>query len=298
MLKSILIIFLIFISSIKCSENDSILFSFAVFSDNHGDGTEKPEFNKMTEWIRSNDYKFVIGMGDHIQAKAKNSFIDLLNKNEWWNRNFYPTIADNENGYYGKNQKDWGAGKKLFNLTDIKSRKNVEFNENGVEYHAILDESGINIHFISLHYPDQPNNDSIAFKESSKKYMTDILKNIDKTDNDIIIIGAHSRLGYWLDRLNAEQKKIVNEKADLVLSATTHVFHIFSENGDDGPLVLNTGSITRPRLWSSSGFVAVDVFQNPLRIEISYIDCSKKKLHYPKYFFRATKFINGRISKN
>jgi len=273
------------------------VFSFAIFSDNTGDGIEKSEFSRMVGWIKTNNYPFVIGMGDHVKKGTKNGFVDFLKNDKWWQEHFYPTIADGDNEYFGKNQKDWGAGKELFSLTDIKSRKNVKFNENGVEYHAIMNEKGLNIHFISLHYPDQPDIDSIAFKESSKEYMVEILKSIDKKENDIIIIGAHSRLGYWLDKLNTEQKKIVNEKADIVLSSTTHVFHIFSENGDAGPLVLNTGSITKPRLWGSAGFISVDVYNDPLEIDASYIDCSKKELTKPKLFFRAKKEINGRITK-
>jgi predicted phosphodiesterase len=287
---------IIILTTLSCYAKEPV-FSFAIFSDNHGEGTDQIEFKRMADWIESNNCSFVLGTGDHVQAKTKNNFIDFLKNNKWWYSNFYPTVADNENGHYGKNQADWGSGVKLFDLTDIKSRKNVKFAENGVEYHAVINEKGLNIHFISLHYPDQPDIDSIAFKESSKEYMVEILKSIDKKENDIVIIGAHSRLGYWLDKLNAEQKKIVNEKADIVLSSTTHVFHIFSENGDAGPLVLNTGSITKPRLWSSAGFISVDVYNDPLEIDVSYIDCSKKILTKPKLFFRAKKEINGRITK-
>jgi predicted phosphodiesterase len=252
----------------------------------------------MTGWITSNDHKFVIGMGDHVKKGTGNGFIEFLKNNDWWQKNFYPTIADGDNEFYGKNQADWGAGKELFGLTDIKDRINVRFAENGVEYRTMINQSGINIHFISLHYPDKPNIDSISFRESSKEYMIRVLNSIKKMDNDIIIVGAHSRLGYWLDRLNPEQMRIVNEKADLVLSATTHVFHIFSEQGSDGPLALNTGSITRPRLWSSPGFVSVEVYDKPLRIDVSYIDCSKEKPSKPLMFSRALKYINGRISLN
>ena len=38
----------------------------------------------------------------------------------------------------------------------------VVFADNGVEYHAVINEKGINVHFISLHYPDQPADDSIS----------------------------------------------------------------------------------------------------------------------------------------
>ena len=99
-----------------------------------------------------------------------------------------------------------------------------------------------------------------------------------------------------MDKLSSEQKKVVIEKADLVLSATTHVFNIYSEAGSDGPLAVNTGSITRPRLWSPHGFVAVDVFSDPLRFELNYINCSKEKPERPLMFFRASKTVGKRIS--
>lgn len=287
---------IIILTTLSCYAKEPV-FSFAIFSDNTGDGLERAEFFRMADWVKANNYPFVIGMGDHVKKGTKNGFIDFLKSGKWWQDHFYPTIADGDNEFYGKNQKDWGAGKELFSLTDIRFRKNVIFAENGVEYYSVINEKGLNIHFISLHYPDQPNIDSIAFKDSSKEYMVEILKSINKKENDIIIIGAHSRLGYWLDKLNTEQKKIVNEKADIVLSSTTHVFHIFSENGNAGPLVLNTGSITRPRLWSPPGFISVDVYNDPLEIDASYIDCSKKKLSKPKLFFRAKKTINGRITR-
>ncbi len=287
---------IIILTTLSCYSKEPV-FSFAVFSDNHGEGIEKIEFKRMADWIGSNKCSFVIGNGDHVQAKTKNNFIEFLKNNKWWYNNFYPTIADNENGHFGKNQADWGSGGKLFDLTDIRSRKNVDFAENGVEYHAVISEKGFNIHFISLHYPDQPDIDSIAFKEISKRYMVETLKSLDKQENDIIIVSAHSRLGYWLDKLNAEQKKIVNEKADLVFSSTTHVFHIFSENGDAGPIAVNTGSITRPRLWSSPGFLMVDVYSGPAKIEVSYIDCSKKEFKRPQLYFKASKIINGLITK-
>ncbi len=295
MFKIISVILLLLTSG--CFPDDPA-FSFAIFSDNTGDGADRPEFARMSDWIMNEGLKFVLGMGDHVKKGTPNKFIEFLRSNEWWKNNFYPTIADGDNEFFGKDQADWGAGKQLYDLTDIISRENVVFADNGVEYHAVINEKGINVHFISLHYPDQPADDSISFKESSKKYMTGILESIDKKANDIIIIGAHSRLGFWLDRLNQEQKKIVHEKADLVLSATTHVFHIFSEQGTDGPLVLNTGSITRPRLWCSPGFVSVEVYDNPLRIDVSYIDCSKEKPSKPLIFSRALKYIGGRISLN
>jgi hypothetical protein len=288
--------FILILLSLNCYSKEPV-FSFSIFSDNTGDGAERVEFSRMVDWIAAEGHPFVLGMGDHVKKSTKNKFIDFIEGNEWWQKNFYPTIADNDNEFFGKNQADWGAGKALFDLTDIKKRPDVQFRENWAEYYAKIEHKGINIHFISLHYPDMPKNDSVSFREDSKEFMVETLKNISKTGKDIIIIGAHSRLGYWIDKLNGEQKKIVNEKADLVLSATTHVFHIGSGNGDSGPLVLNTGSITRPRLWGSAGFVSIEVLDEPLRIEVSYIDCSKEKPSKPVMFFRAKKIIGGRIER-
>ncbi len=271
------------------------VLSFVIFSDNHGDGTENTQFKRMHEWIKNNDIEFVIGMGDHIRKNADNSFKTLLTDDEWWHRNFYPVIADNENQFYGKSQADWGAGKEFFGLTDIKQRENVVFAENGAEYYAVISKNGINIHFISLHYPDQPADDDIAFRETSRQYLADILGSIDRQDNDIIIAGAHSRLGYWLNLLNREQTAAVNEKLDLALSATTHVFHIYSEKGSEGPLAVNTGSITRPRLWTKPGFIHAEIHNDPFRIEIFYIDCSKENPSKPLLFFRAGKEAAGRV---
>lgn len=293
MLKIFSIILIIL--SLNCYSEEPV-FSFSIFSDNTGDGPERVEFARMVEWIAAEKNPFVLGMGDHVKRGTNNKFIDFVKNNDWWQKHFYPTIADNDNEYYGKDQADWGAGKILFDLTDIKTRPNVIFRENGAEYYAVIEHEGIKIHFISLHYPDQPKDDSVSFREDSKEFMVKTLKNIVKNGSDIVIVGAHSRLGYWLDKLNSEQKKVVMEKADLVLSATTHVFNIYSEAGSDGPLVVNTGSITRPRLWSPKGFVAVDVFSDPLRIEVNYINCSKEKPERPTMFFRASKTVGKRIS--
>ncbi len=292
-----MISFILVLTTLNCYSEEPV-FTFSVFSDNTGDGHERVEFERMVEFVKDEYHPFVLGMGDHVKRKTNNKFIDFLKMNEWWQKNFYPTIADNDNEFYGKDQADWGAGKALFDLTDIKSRPNVFFRENGAEYYAVIEHKGIKIHFISLHYPDMPKDDAVSFREDSKAFMVETLKAINKNGADIVIIGAHSRLGYWLDRLDPEQKKIVMKKADLVLAATTHVFHIYSETGSEGPLVINTGSITRPRLWGAPGFLSVEVHTEPLRMDVSYIDCSKEKPSKPLLFSRALKYISGRITVN
>ena len=292
MIKSIFLILILF--SLQNYAKDPLL-SFVIFSDNHGDGPEKPEFERMNDWIKNNDSAFVIGLGDHVRKNSNNSFLKLLKNDDWWYSNFYPVIADNENQNYGTSQADWGSGKELFGLTDIHNRENVEFSDNGAEYYAVISKNGIRIHFIALHYPDQPSDDELAFKENSRQYLTDILNMIDKKDNDIIIAGAHSRLGYWLNLLNTEQTAAVNGKLDLALSATTHIFHIYSEKGSEGPLAVNTGSITNPRLWSKPGFIHAEIHDNPFRIEIFYIDCSRENPSKPLLFSRAGKEAAGRV---
>ena len=51
---------------------------------------------------------FVLGIGDHLQKNKENDFLTYIIRNNWWKENFYPTIADAENDYFGNGQGDWG----------------------------------------------------------------------------------------------------------------------------------------------------------------------------------------------
>jgi hypothetical protein len=272
------------------------IFSFAIMSDNKGDALNKKEFKRMDKWIKETNAEFVIGLGDHVKRSWKNQFVDLLKEDKWWNTHFYPVIADGENEFYGENQADRSKGKKFLDLTDIKERKNVQFTDEGSEYYAKFEIKGYTVHFISLFYPDTPSNDSIAFPETSKKYLIELLKSIEKTDKDIVIAGAHSRTGYWLNNLSNEQRDIVLDKVDLVLSATSHIFQVFNTyGGEKVPLAINTGAITHPRLFCKGGYVQVDLVENPTALVVQYINAEKKNRKLSNTYYSAVKKINGEV---
>ncbi|MCD4817311.1 MAG: 5'-nucleotidase C-terminal domain-containing protein [Candidatus Cloacimonetes bacterium] len=275
-------------------------FSFAIMSDNKGDSSQNSEkFARMQQWIKDSDDLFIIGVGDHLKKDWDNSFLDLIQNNDWWNKNFYPNIADGENEFYGSGQGDWGAGEKLLDNVDLSSHASVILQENGCEYYLKRKVGNVTIHLIQLHFSDQPKEEKIAFNEESKKFLTEKLLTIQKSHNDIVIASAHSRTGFWYKNLSESQFKILTEKCDLVLSATTHFFEraIIPEYEDDGPLFINTGSITYPSMFCPAGYVQVNVLNYPRSMVVQYInaDISERELQYENYAF--IKMINGKILK-
>ncbi|MCK5759855.1 MAG: hypothetical protein KAH33_01085 [Candidatus Delongbacteria bacterium] len=276
---------------------DSIsIFSFAIMSDNKGDALNKKEFERMDKWVKQTDVEFVIGLGDHVKRSWKNQFVDFLKEDKWWNTNFFPVIADGENEFYGKSQADRSKGKEFFKLTNIRERESVKFTEEGSEYYFKKVIKGYTLHFIALYYPDSPSNDSIAFPESSKEYLIGILNSIEKSNKDIIIAGAHSRTGYWLNDLSSTQEKVVLDKVDLILSATTHMFQVFNTyGGEKVPLAINTGAITHPFLFCPGGYVQVNLVEEPTALVVQYINAEKKNRKLQNTYYSAVKKINGEV---
>jgi hypothetical protein len=274
------------------------VFHFAIMSDNKGDSPENnPENARMVKWIENTNAEFVIGLGDHLKKGWNNSFLDMIQQDEWWNQNFYPNIADGENEFYGEGQFDWCAGGELLKDFGFTDKKNVDIRENGCEYYAQISGDGYIVHLIQLHYPDQPKEDSLAFRETSKEYLRDKLNGISKGEKDIIVVGAHSREGFWIDQLPADLKTLVMEKCDLVLSATTHFFerNIVPGYEDSGALVINTGSVNYPAKYCPGGYVDVHVLENPKRLIVQYINAEipERELQHKTYAFQ--KVIGGKI---
>lgn len=273
-------------------------FSFSIISDNH-DASPMNNLNmaKMSKWIQDSGDAFVLGVGDHVKKDTENGFLSFLIRNNWWRNNFYPTIADAENEYFGKGQGDWGSGSKLLSLLGVDKRSNVNMNENGAEYYAQMDVNGITIHYIVLHFPDNPHNQEIAFPSTTKNYLIKTLNSINKTDKDIIIVSAHSMYGSWIDNLSAAQQKIVNSKCDLLLAGTTHFFERRVQEGleNSGPLMISCGSVNNARWESSNGFVQVHVMQNPLSLIVQYVSTDEvaNKLQDSPYSY--VKYINGGV---
>ena len=160
--------------------DDLASFHFIIMSDNKGDSPDTNAlFARMVNWTQESGATFAIGLGDHVwRLRPENQFVKFVNSNDWWNSHFYPNIADGENGFYGKNQADWGTGGKLFDELELQNRSNIVIRDNNCEYYALLHVGDYTIHLIQLHYPDEPYDPIVAFKEDSRNYLMETLANI------------------------------------------------------------------------------------------------------------------------
>lgn len=101
----------------------------------------------------------------------------------------------------------------------------------------------------------------MAFPETSRAWMIETLQGIDKGDRDLIVVAAHSRVGSWDMVLSPERRRILLDKADLVLSATTHNFQAWVPDGFAGSaaVCVNTGAVNFPGYLTPNGFVEIHV---------------------------------------
>ncbi|MDO8684657.1 MAG: hypothetical protein Q7N50_14420 [Armatimonadota bacterium] len=254
----------------------SAAFTFAIMSDNKGDSpSSKPRFRRMAQWIKDSDCKFVIGLGDLVKRGLENSFLTFVKSDNWWYNNLYPCVADGENEYYGKDQGDWGAGGKILDVTNLRKRHGVVIRPNNCEYYAKIPIGEYNVHIVMGYFSDMPADIKIAFKEDSRQWIADTVTAIKKGPRDIVIAGAHSGNGSWIEVLSESQRQALIKNADMVLSATTHFWQKIDVPGHewDGPLCINTGSITYPAPFSKAGYVQVHVLDNPKWLVVQYIDC-------------------------
>ena len=178
----------------------SASFSFSIMSDNKGYSVENSHMSKCDSWIREGGDKFILGLGDHVKDNRENPFLDLIKNDSLWHNKFYPNVADGENEFWGEDQSDWGAGAPILDYVDLENRKNVKIRGNKCEYYAVEEHNGIRVHIIQLHYSDNPPDPSIALNESTREYLMTTLDGIQKTDNDIIVVLAHT--GAWVEQLS------------------------------------------------------------------------------------------------
>jgi hypothetical protein len=269
-------------------------FSFSIMSDNKGYSVENPHMYNCNKWIKEAGDSFILGLGDHVKDNRPNPFLDLIKNDSLCHNHFYPNVADGENEFWGKEQADWGSGSTLLDYVNLSSRKNVHIRENGCEYYAVEVHDGINVHIIQLHYSDSPSDPTVAFNESSREYLMDVLNGIHKSlDNDIIVVLAHT--GAWVDQLSEERKLKLMNKADLILGATTHVFkryHFLGEGVDTGAIALNSGAVGNS---SHNGFIQVHVLKNPTRMILQYQNTQNKSRELNSAGFAYEKIINGKI---
>lgn len=278
--------------------NNQDLFSFSVISDNHGASPyDNIQMARAAKWIAEGQDEFVLGLGDHMVKNESNNFLNFILRDEWWRKNFYPSIADGENAYFGSSQADWGAGGQLLSALNLKNRSNTIMRENGAEYYSRFFIKGITIHYISLHYPDEPYILDECFKIDSRNYLINTLNKIHKSSNDIIIVAAHSRWGTWIDDLNENQKSYVMSKCDLLLSGTTHYFERRTPQGYEnrGALVVNASSVNRARFGNHNGFLKIHVMKNPLALVVQHVNTNEKDIQLMSTPDSYVKFINGGV---
>ncbi|MEN8193486.1 MAG: hypothetical protein ABFS12_11760 [Bacteroidota bacterium] len=285
-----------FLAQITIEELDkAAAFSFSIMSDNKGYSVENTHMYKCDKWIKEAGDRFILGLGDHVKNNRKNPFLDLIANDSLWHNHFYPNVADGENEYWGEGQDDWGAGAPILDYVDLSKRKNVKVSPKKCEYYAIEKYDEIKVHIIQLHYSDDPDDPSIAFNKHSRKYLINTLDSIDKTDNDIIVVLAHT--GLWLAQLSEERELKLLNKADLILGATTHRykrFYSFGENVNTGAIALNSGAVGNS---SENGFLQVHVLKNPTRVIVQYQKTKNDSRELQDKGFAYEKIINGKITE-
>lgn len=151
--------------------------------------------------------------------------------------------------------------------------------------------------FISIYYPDEPAQADLAFRQSSKNFLLSALMSINKRPNDIIVVAAHSRYGFFTEYLNPELRRLVNVKCDIIVSGSTHYYERQkSTNSSTGPIIINSGSVTNPKFGSEPGFVQVCVLPSHQGIHIQYINLDEnttfKIRSSPYAFFKS---FDGRV---
>ena len=260
-------------------------------SDNKGYGLENESMYKTDKWIREGGDKFILGLGDHVKDNRPNLFLGFLRKDSLWHNHFYPSVADGENELWGKDQGDYGSGVPILKYVDLEKRDNVTIGDNGCDYYAIEKYGGIKIHIIQLYYSDTPLIPDTAFTENTRKYLFDTLNKINKTDNDIIVVLAHTN--EWIDVLSDERRKKLLSKADLLFEANTHSYRkvdLKVTDPENSAALFNTGAVGNS---SDNGFIQIHVLPNPLRLIVQYLETSNDDRVLQRDGFAYQKVING-----
>jgi hypothetical protein len=225
-------------------------------------------------WIEAQHPAFVVGMGDHLKIGWGNPWIEWVRQRPWWMRSFWPNIADGENEYYGNGQSDWGAGGQYLIDTGVHLRPNVEIAPGGCEYHARIAVPGGTVHLLQCYYADQPSNPHNAWAPSSRQWLMERLAAIEKGPGDLVIVGAHSHNGDCLSVLSEGRRRVILERADLVLSATTHHYERH-EYGAGQALCINTGSLGFAG-QGGNGYVTVHMLDEPEGMLVQYVSTEEE----------------------
>ena len=89
------------------------------------------------------------------------------------------------------------------------------------------------------------------------------------------------------------------KKCDLILSATIHCWarKQLTNYKDDGPLIINTGSVCYPFLLCTAGYVQAHVLENPLSLVVQYINVDNDKRILQKRDHNLIKIVNEKTYK-
>lgn len=242
-----------------------------IMSDNKGQASNMPPFKRMNQFIKRTKPQAIIGVGDHLKAKWIQPFLSLIQNDPLWHNRFYPNIADGENGYYGRHQDHYCAGKPLLKLVNLNAHAKTTLNKNQCEYYSIIPIGNFKIHLIQISYADEPGDHQVAFPEASRQWMINIVRQIKKDLNTLIIVAGHSRSGNFLPVLKPEYKNLLMAKADLLLSATTHRFEKLPTDNLGMSLSINTGSPVYQSQRAIAGFSNLIFLKNPNRILLEFI---------------------------
>ena len=253
---------------------------FSIMSDHKGDSPlSSVEFARMEAWVEEGESAFVVGLGDHVKIHWENSFIPWIKSNTWWREHTYLNVADGENEYYSPThlQSDYGEGAPILDLVDLDAHADVVY-FNPSEYYARIPAGEYTVHLIQMHYSDNPLEPWVAFPEASRAWMMKTLESIDKGDRDLIIVAAHSRRGSWDLVLRRNRRKALLDKADLVLSATTHNFKAWESEGyeSSSAVCVNTGAVNFAGYMTPNGYVEIHVLKSGAIVG-QYIDLTKTR---------------------
>ncbi len=283
------------IRSIRDLDQASILH-YAIFSDNKGESpASSVEFARMADWVRAGESAFVVGVGDHLKYGWENSFIPWIRSDAWWRDHTFLNVADGENQFYGDahEQSDYGAGSEILDLVRLDAHADI-LRPNPSEYYARIPAGDRTVHMIQVHFSDQPKVDSLAFPESSRKWLMDTLDGIEKGSRDHIVIAAHSRAGSWDMVLSPDRRRRLLAKADLVLSATTHRYQSWVPEAyvDGSAVCVNTGAVNFPGTMTPNGYVEIHVLKSG-SIVGQYMDLTRSTRDLQRGRFAWIKPIDG-----
>jgi hypothetical protein len=279
------------------TDPERLRVTFAVLGDTHGNAVEDSSFANAVRQMEDLQVSFIVGLGDNLEdpkntRKTHDTFLDWVREQPFWMVHFWPTVADGENEYFGTGSGDWGAGRGLIDFFGVPYRPDVVMAEGEhpvkppVSYYVPIRIGEVTVHLIQLTFSDTPKgNPIIPFREETRAFMERILRTINKDGNDIVVIGAHSETGTWIDVLSGARQALIRRQCDLALSGTTHDYKR-TDHGPTGPLALTNGfcfdKVHDPD-QSDYGWIAVYVFSDPLCLMTVYVNPNTHNMVLPRY---------------